>query len=266
MVRMQVASGERAWFVIFITLLLAVCVFSTAAVFLAAPGPREAFPPGTGESWSHAIMPSSVARMSPPASRGEVAPYYEDGDGFLEAWTAALKALPGSYPGAPAYMSSLRGGGRWEERTPARTPLFILDGFVTGDLEAALGMNAGRHAALKAWRLYRADGGGSAVWIWDVLACFHVPGRARGWCARVRVLGDTRDARRPVLAVLAARAAGVVSESVLALPADGVLAAGPASSTPAYVPFLYSSYVRTPASSPPSSFVDVTSSSSLEDQ
>ena len=57
------------------------------------------------------------------------------------------------------------------------------------------------------------------VRLWDVLACFHRAGRARGWCANLTIVADYRvDVLADwVLGVIAAQPVGVVSESAIIL-------------------------------------------------
>ena len=57
------------------------------------------------------------------------------------------------------------------------------------------------------------------VRVWDVLACFHRPGRARGWCANLTIWADYRaDVLVDwTLGVIAAQPVGVVSESAILL-------------------------------------------------
>lgn len=54
---------------------------------------------------------------------------------------------------------------------------------------------------------------------WDVVACFHRSGRARGWCARLTVVADYRSdlIDEWKFYVVSAAPAGVVSESALLL-------------------------------------------------
>ena len=140
-------------------------------------------------AWEASIMPFTPLQSN--------STYYND-DVTLSEWTAKLTSVRSMDAGVRTWV-------------PATPPRVALDACMQS---VAMSFGPGwvaRKVSVKAgWE--DTTGGGVA---WDVIACFHRSGKARAWCARLRVAADLRNAdpRTWTFYVSDASAIGVLPES-----------------------------------------------------
>jgi hypothetical protein len=142
------------------------------------------------EAWEASIMP-----YTPLQSNNA---YYGD-DLTNSDWSAKLASV----------RSVDAGARRW---VPAASPPRVALDACMQSVARSLGPGwVARKVSVKgAWE--DTKGGGVA---WDVVACFHRAGKARGWCARLRVVADMRNADPRMWAFYASDASpiGILPES-----------------------------------------------------
>lgn len=166
--------------------------------------------------WRNAIMPYA------PLPQNATSAYYAD-DVTPEGWAAMLRSLAA---GETATRS-------WKRVPSSGTPRAALDGSLEA-LARRLRPEGWRPAKVAVDAAYEIGGSGSkGLHAWDVVACFHRSGKARGWCARMRVTADVSagDPRRWAYGVEEGQTEplGTISEDVILTRAAVALPSSPSS-------------------------------------
>ena len=170
--------------------------------------------------WRNAIMPYA------PLPQNATSAYYAD-DVTPEGWAAMLRSLAG---GETATRS-------WKRVPSSGTPRAALDGSLEA-LARRLRPEGWRPAKVAVDAAYESGSGSKGLHAWDVVACFHRSGKARGWCARMRVTADVSagDPRRWAYGVDEGQTdpLGTISEDVILTRAAVALppSSSPSSSSP----------------------------------
>ena len=160
--------------------------------------------------WEAAIMP--YAPLPLPSNKNA---YFVD-DLTMSEWTSKLEQLTDVL----SFKASTANGG-WVEAATFGYSKVALDACmqaVASKLNMPVAKVAVKSVKARAASM-QARGMPDDVRAWDVVACFHRSGRARGWCATLTVAVDYRpdSVQDWVFGVVAAAPGGVISEAMLLL-------------------------------------------------
>jgi hypothetical protein len=133
-----------------------------------------------GNRWRNAIMPYTPLPHNAPSA------YYAD-DITPEGWAAMLRSLTDLDKGSKG----------WQKVPASGAPSAVLEGSMEA-VATRLSPDGWRPVKVAVDAAYASGSGRKGEHAWDVVACFHRSGKARGWCARLRATADVSagDPRR----------------------------------------------------------------------